>query len=115
MMWTSFLGPSHGPEAIVLLSILMRICRSLVTPAIVSSPTVCRYICNQGSKVCDSVSDTRLSEDAKKRDEAIVYFCADIKLITDFILTLATQCDLSSAQLKQFQGGHEAELFEFIS
>lgn len=115
MMWTSFLGPSHGPEAIVLLPILMLICRSLVTPAIVSSPTVCRYICNQGSKVCDSVSDTRLSDDPKKRDEAIVYFCADIKLITDFILTLATQCDLSPAQLKQFQGGHETELFEFIS
>jgi len=115
MTWTSFLSPGQGPEAIILLPILMRICRSLITPAIVSSPAVCRYICDQGSRICDSVSDTRLPDDIKKRDEVIVYFCADIKQVTDFILTLATQCDLSSPQLKQFQSGHETDLFEFIS
>jgi hypothetical protein len=94
---------------------MIKICRSLITPAVVSTPAVRQYICDQGSRICDSVSDTRLSADVKKRDDAIVYFCVDIKQITDFILTLTTQSDLSPAQLKQFQGGHETELFEFIS
>lgn len=116
MTWTRFLSPAQGPEAIILLPTLIRICRSLVVPAIVSSPSVGRYLCTQLAKIVDSASEARLSKmEPNKLHEAVVYFCTDMRMIENFIFTLLTESDITTVQLRQFHRPLGLELFNALS
>jgi hypothetical protein len=95
-----------------LLSFFMRICRSLIIPSVVSSPSVCKYIAERGLQACNAVSSAPLTRNGQVEDSIANMFCHDMMSIASFSRICAQWLP---AQIKQFHLGFEKDTFVFFS
>jgi len=98
--------------ALLLLPFLMRICRSLIIPAVISSPSVAEYIVERGLKICADISHACSAHNGLVDVAVAEQFCGDMQRFTAFFHILS-QC--LPGQIRQFYVNHATDSFKFLS
>jgi hypothetical protein len=107
--WGRFIG---DPYALMLVSCLMHVCRSLVIPTIISSNALSEYIVEQGRKVCADIQNAPRAPNKPVHDAVAERFWTDMVTIVSFLAAIK-QC--FPAHEPQFYSKHAADTFEFLS
>jgi hypothetical protein len=104
------MGNAH---VLMLLPYLMRKCRSLIIPAVVSSHLLAKYVVEEGLKVCANIHHARRAPGEAVNDTVAEQFCSYMTSLTPFLATLA---ECLPGQIRQFHAnGMAADYFEFLS
>lgn len=104
-----FIGDS---TVLSLLPFYMRICRSLIIPAIASSAALATHWVERGLELCDSVSKAPPTPNGLIHPGAASEFMRHMAMATPFVSSL---CSSLPIHLTTFHDGHELGAFSFAS
>jgi hypothetical protein len=107
---SKFMGHSN---VLLLLPFLVRTCRSLIIPAVISSHMLAKHVMEKGLKVCANVHNAQRAPGEAVNNVVAEQFCS---FMTSVISLLSCIAECLPGQIRQFHdNGMAADYFEFLS